>query len=198
MLLLVLHVTSALVGLTQSCSLPGWNSHQLSVDAVSPNSVINITNLPLNKSLYGVEGGHALLLNDTLYIALAEFTAPPHFVPSNIALWRAKFDFSTNPFTWPTEWTRLRTLYRSEGRVLCDSYRASLGSSVALAFNNDTNHFEIFYVGFKSCNDSKFVNRYGRIFRGVSDVPGYSHGGIEGPYTDVSVVLQPAFPVYTA
>lgn len=68
---------------------------------------------------------------------------------------------------------------------------SSLGSSVAIAFNETTNHFELFYVGFKASNDSTFVNREGRIFRAVSNVPGNTPEGIEGPYTDVGVIMQP-------
>ena len=47
----------------------------------------------------------------------------------------------------------------------CADPRASLGSSAALAWNSTTDRYEVFYVGFKSCNDSSFVNRQGRIYR---------------------------------
>lgn len=173
-----------------SCSDPGWKTHQASLVQVSATSAINSTNLPLiNQSLYGIEGGHIIWVEKKwLYIAIAEFTNPPHFVPSKIALWRAEFTASDD---WSKHWQRLRTLYQIGCVEDCKSLCASLGSSVAFAFNEESNRYEIFYVGFKSCNDSHFENQYGRIFRSVSATEGNTQAGIEGQYSDVGVVLQP-------
>jgi hypothetical protein len=66
-----------------------WLQHKLTVVAVAPHSAINATNLPPSSSLYGVEGGQIIEVGGALYVAIAEFIAPPHFVPSNIALWRS-------------------------------------------------------------------------------------------------------------
>ena len=107
---------------------------------------------PIHKSLYGVEGGQAIVLDGFLYVATAEFTAPPHFVPSTIALWKAQMSQETQNDSWPHDWQRVASLFQSEGKVNCSSFRESLGSSVSVVFNETTNRFELFYVGFKSCN----------------------------------------------
>jgi hypothetical protein len=176
----------------QQCQEPGWTP--LEVVEVQSHPVINSTNLPIRSSFFGIEGGHMIRVNDTFYTVITEFTAPPLWVPSNIALWKAQYDSSApaDGSSWPRSWSRLRTLFVSDGTTTgtdCNSTRASLGSSAALAFDEDTSRWNVFYVGFVSCNDSAFVNRQGRIFRAVADQPG--RGGIESTYTDVGVVLRP-------
>ena len=186
------------------CSVPGWK--RLEVVQTLDWSVINTTNLPLQHSFFGVEGGHMISVNNTLYTVITEFTRPPLWVPSNIALWKANLPPARNANTggghqsqrsrvntgadaaqWPHAWRRVRTLFESEGTTGgtdCKSLRASLGSSASLAFDDTHNRWNIFYVGFKSCNDSLFVNRQGRIFRAVSSTAGAGWAGIEGTYTD--------------
>ena len=173
------------------CPHPGWASHQLRIVAAQATSAINASNAP--ESLYGAEGGHIVSVDDTaLYVAIAEFTAPPLFVPGVLSLWRADFNRSAAAGrSWPSGWRRVRNLFNSTARIDCTSKRASLGSSVSLAFNETAGRWELFYVGFISCNDTHFVNRKGRIFRAVSRVPGRGVAGIEGPYDDIGVVLEP-------
>ena len=188
-----------------ACSDPGWASHQLEVLRAAPGSAINSTNLP--DSFFGVEGGHIIAVNvvgggggsggggghanataATLYAVIAEFTAPPLWVPSRIALWKAA---APSPATgvWPRLWTRVSTLFTSGGKTDCADPRASLGSSASLAWNPLSQRYEVFYVGFKSCNDSAFVNRHGEIYRAVAAETGPA--GLEGPFVDEGVVLAP-------
>jgi hypothetical protein len=110
-------------------------------------------------------------------------------VPSNIALWKAD---ASSDGGWPQNWRRVRTLFVSDGTTTgtdCRSVRASLGSSAAIAYDDTTERWNVFYVGFISCNDTAFVNRQGRIFRAESSVAGMA--GIESTYTDTDVVLKP-------
>lgn len=168
------------------CQEPGWRPIEV---VETHEGVINTTNLPLEASFFGIEGGHMIQVNDTLYTVITEFTKPPIWVPSNIALWKADAPKDSG---WPQNWRRARTLFVSDGTTTgtdCNSTRASLGSSAALAYDDKTELWNIFYVGFISCNDSAFVNRQGRIFRAVSETPG--HAGIESSYRDVDVVLKP-------
>lgn len=170
------------------CDLPGWEQHRLRVACTQSTSAINSTNLP--DSFFGIEGGHMIRAGNTLYTVITEFKAPPLWVPSRIALWRATMPAADGK-AWPGNWTRITTLFTSEGTYNgtdCRSLRASLGSSAALLLNRDTSHWELFYVGFKSCNDTHFVNRDARIFRAVSSTTGSS--GVEGPYHDAGVVIN--------
>ena len=138
------------------CSVPGWK--RLEVVQTLDWSVINTTNLPLQHSFFGVEGGHMISVNNTLYTVITEFTRPPLWVPSNIALWKANLPPARNANTggghqsqrsrvntgadaaqWPHAWRRVRTLFESEGTTGgtdCKSLRASLGSSASLAFDD--------------------------------------------------------------
>jgi len=114
-------------------------------------------------------------------------------VPSTIALWKAD---ASSDGGWPQNWRRVRTLFVSDGTTTgtdCRSVRASLGSSAAIAYDDTTERWNLFYVGFISCNDTAFVNRQGRIFRAESSVAGMA--GIESTYTDTGldggIVLKP-------
>jgi hypothetical protein len=170
---------------TALCTEPGWASHQLELLATQPTSVINSTSLP--DSFFGVEGGHIVAAGTQLFTVITEFNAPPLWVPSRIALWRAS---AGEGESWPTRWTRVRTLFTSGGKTDCADPRASLGSSAALAWNATTDRYEVYYVGFVSCNDTSFVNRKGRIYRAVADATGVD-GLTAGSFTDAGVVLQP-------
>ena len=167
-----------------SCTEPGWATHRLEVVATQRTSVINSTSLP--DSFFGVEGGHMVKAGADLFTVITEFNAPPLWVPSRIALWRASLGQGES---WPTRWTRVRALFVSGGKTDCIDRRASLGSSAALAWNATSGRYEVFYVGFVSCNDTSFVNRRGRIYRAVADTPGLA--GLAGGFTDAGVVLQP-------
>lgn len=55
-----------------------------------------------------------------------------------------------------------------EHNIIWQSQRTSLGSSAALAFDEGTDTWSVFYFSFISCNDTAFVNRQGRTFRAVA------------------------------
>ena len=90
-------------------------------------------------AFFGIEGGHMARVHDLSYTAITEFTAPPLWVPSKFALWKATMP--TGSKSWPQNQSRARTLFKSGGETDCHSFRASLGSSAALAFDDATNHW---------------------------------------------------------
>jgi hypothetical protein len=55
------------------CTEPGWR--ELEVMETAPYSVINATNLPLSSSFFGIEGGHMISLNNSLYTVITEFVS---------------------------------------------------------------------------------------------------------------------------
>lgn len=127
-------------------------------------------------------------------MVLTEFTAPPLWVPSKIALWRGSLlppSSSRAAIRCCSSWRRIRTLFTSGGKTDCKSTRASLGSSAALAYDADEGSWNVFYVGFVSCNDTSFVNRRGRIFRAVATVAGPTAAGIESSYVDADIAIEP-------
>ena len=169
-----------------NCPYPEWSSHQLKVYETYPYSLINASTpgLYVNESKYGVEGGQIVFVNNAFYLFITEFTGDPLFVPSNLALWTITYDDFINN---NVKWTRLRTLFQSGGTCDCNSTRASLGSSISIAFNDTSSKWMLYYVGFVSCcNDSYFENRYGRIFLAESET-----ADITSEYKDVDVILSP-------
>ena len=169
-----------------NCPYSGFTSHELKSYETYSYSLINASTpgLFVNQSKYGVEGGQIVFVDNSFYLFITEFTGDPLFVPSNIALWTISYsDFISNN----KQWTRIRTLFKSGGTCDCNSTRASLGSSISIAFNQTTNKWMLYYVGFVSCNnDTHFENRYGRIFLAESQTQ-----DITSEYTDVGVILSP-------
>eukprot|EP01084_Bolivina_argentea_P187979 323685_1 len=171
-----------------NCPYAQWTDHQLEVYETYSYSLINgsTPGLFLNQSKYGVEGGQIIFINDTFYLLITEFTGDPLWVPSNLAIWSTKIS------TFPFGWKRTAQLYQSNGVVDCNQsdYRASLGSSITAAFDEQSNKWVLYYVGFQSCNDSEyFYNRNGRIFMAESIVFGIN--GILGPYKDINIIMKP-------
>ena len=98
----------------------------------------------INESKYGVEGGQVLLVNDTFYLIITEFIGDPLWVPSNLAVWSTIID------SFPFGWKRVAQLYQSGGVCDCNQsdYRASLGSSITAAYNETSQFWILYYVGF--------------------------------------------------
>ena len=147
--------------------------------------------LLINESFYGVEGGQVLLVDDIFYLFITEFTAPPRFVPANLALWKTTLD------DFPYKWQRVETIFKSTGICSCNvsHHRDSLGSSIVATYDNSSNAWLIYYVGFESCNNQSnsysFVNRRGQIFLSQSiNNNNNNYSNISGPYQDISVVLE--------
>ena len=183
---IVLHIFSVLA---QNCPFQGYESHQLEVSESYSFSLINSSTpgLYLNESKYGVEGGQVLLVDNTFYLVITEFTGDPLWVPSNLAVWSTTMD------TFPFGWKRIAQLYQSGGICDCNEsdYRASLGSSITAAYNQTSQFWILYYVGFQSCQNGSgyFYNQNGRIFMAQSTIKGPN--GIVGPYKDIKVIMKP-------
>ena len=175
-----------MVGGAYSCPYKNFSSHKLQVYETYSYSLINSTTpgVFINQSKYGVEGGQIVLINNTFYLFITEFTGDPLFVPSNLSLWSiTKQDFLNNK----VKWKHRANLFTSGGTCDCNSTRASLGSSISVAYNDTSHKWLMFYVGFQSCdNDTFFVNRNGRIYLAES----INENNIIGPYKDVNVILS--------
>ena len=139
-------------------------------------------------SFFGIEGGHTARVHDLLYTAITEFMAPPLWVPSKISLWKATMR-SKSGLRIGVE---CAPCSRAAAKLTATLFGPRLAAAPRLLLTTPPiTGWQVSYVGFKSCNDSSFVNRQGRIFRAVSDVTGPGKHAIEGPYTDASVALEP-------
>src|ERR1035441_5153521 len=88
-------------------------------------------------------------------------------------------------------WTRASTLFVSSGDQTGKNPRASLWGPLPV-WNEKTGRWELFYVGYRSQNQTEpqwLLGYEGRIWRAVSKKKGLS--GIGGPYEDVGVILEP-------
>jgi hypothetical protein len=131
---------------------------------------------------YGFEGGTVVQLNGLYYLFTSEMFSDRFSVKMRLALW-------TSPDG--TSWTRVSTLYESSGTSDGSDPRAALWSPMPI-FDDAANRWDLFYVAYRSLPDTpqEFLGNYdGEIWRAVSTQPGLA--GIEGPYQDVGVVLQP-------
>ncbi len=133
-------------------------------------------------NLNGFESGTVIQQNGTYYLFTSEMVGNPMGVPMRLALW-------TSPDG--TTWTRATTLEQSSGTSDGTDPRASLWSPIPV-FDASANVWDLFYVAYRSLPNTanEYLGNYdGEIVRAVSTEPGVS--GIEGPYQDVGVVLQP-------
>jgi hypothetical protein len=133
-------------------------------------------------NLHGFEGGTVVELNGLYYLFTSEMVGDPLGVKMQLALW-------TSPDG--TSWTRISTLYQSSGTSDGTDPRAALWSPMPI-FDGAADRWDLFYVAYRSlpsANGEYLANYDGEIWRAVSTQPG--PGGIEGPYQDVGVVLQP-------
>jgi hypothetical protein len=131
---------------------------------------------------YGFEGGSVVALNGLYYLFTSEMVGDPFGVMMRLAIW-------TSPDG--TSWTRVSTLYQSSGTSDGTDPRAALWSPMPI-FDQSANRWDLFYVAYHSLPSTSqeyLANNDGEIVRAVSTRPGLN--GIEGPYQDVGVVLQP-------
>jgi hypothetical protein len=130
----------------------------------------------------GFEGGTVIQQDGTYYLFTSEMIGNPMGDPMRLAIW-------TSPDG--TTWTRATTLEQASGTSDGTDPRASLWSPIPV-FDAAANVWNLFYVAYRSLPNTatEYLGNYdGEIVRAVSTQPG--PGGIEGPYQDVGVVLQP-------
>ncbi len=131
---------------------------------------------------HGFEGGSVVKLNGTYHLFTSEMVGDPLWVKMKLAHWTSRDKQA---------WKRVSTLYESSGNFDGTDPRAALWAPMPV-FNDQDNHWELFYVAYRSQPDTaeKWLNNYeGRIWRAVSTRPGAD--GIGGPYKDVGVILEP-------
>jgi hypothetical protein len=131
---------------------------------------------------HGFEGGSVVKLNGTYHLFTSEMVGDPLWVKMKLAHWTSRDERA---------WKRVSTLYESSGNFDGTDPRAALWAPMPV-FNYKDDHWELFYVAYRSQPDTAekwLINFEGRIWRAVSTRPGVD--GIGGPYKDVGVVLEP-------
>lgn len=182
-------VTNRAGDLSSSASLtftlaanPPESEPVLSIVAQPDAPVLTEGDLGTEGNEYGFEGGTAIEINGVYYLFTSEMIGAPLGVDIRLAIW-------TSPDG--TSWTRVSTLEQSSGTSDGTDSRAALWSPIPI-FDPSANCWDLFYVAYRSLPNTSqeyLANNDGEIIRAVSTQPGYQ--GIEGPYQDVGLVLQP-------
>jgi hypothetical protein len=130
----------------------------------------------------GLEGGTAIKQDGVYHLFTAETMREPLFAHMRLGHWS-----STNG----TRWTRMATLFESDGDYTGKSTRASLWSPMPV-YNEEEKRWNLFYVAYRAKPNDKsgwYLGYDGRIWRAASQTP--DQAGLGGPYADVEIVLQP-------
>lgn len=182
-------VTNRSGGLSASASLsltldapPFYDGPTLSIVSQPSQPVLTLGDPGTAGNANGFEGGTVVQLGGTYYLFTSEMIGNPMGVPMRLAIW-------TSPDG--TNWTRATTLEQSSGTMNGTDPRAALWSPIPV-FDAAANVWDLFYVAYRSLPNTTtqyLANYDGEIVRAVSTVPGLN--GIEGPYQDVGIVLQP-------
>ena len=143
--------------------------------------VLTIRNDGAAGNKYGFEGGRVVKVGKTYHLFTSEMTGDPHWVKMRLAHWTS---------TDRAHWKRLATLYESSGDFTGKDQRAALWSPMPV-FDPTNDRWNLFYVAYQAAPDTMqrwLTNHEGRIWRAVSDTPGWD--GIDGPYRDTGIILQ--------
>jgi hypothetical protein len=131
---------------------------------------------------YGFEGGRVLKMNENYYLFTTEMVGNPLWTYTRLALWRSCDKDS---------WERLSTLFESSGNFTGEDPRAALWSPMP-TYDHQSARWMLSYVAYNSKPNSEkgwFRNFNGKIWLAISTKTGFE--GIEGPYRDSLVILQP-------
>lgn len=129
---------------------------------------------------YGFEGGCVVKEAGTYHLFTAEMAGDPFWVKMRLAHWRSPD---------AVNWRRVDTLYETNGSSTPGDTRFSLWAPMAV-FNEAEQRWNLFYVAYRpGVGEREGMHMDGRIWRAVSVTPGRQ--GIDGPYRDVGVVLEP-------
>jgi hypothetical protein len=175
---------SATAGLTYTLEAPvdAADSVVLRIADQPSQPVLTLGDPGTEGNQHGFEGGTVVELNGFYYLFTSEMIGDPLGVKMRLALWKSPDGLA---------WTRVSTLYESSGTTDGTDPRAALWSPLPI-FDEAANRWNLFYVAYRSLPSTPQayrVNYDGEIWRAVSTQPGLN--GIEGPYQDVGVVLQP-------
>ena len=165
----------------------GQGSSTLSADAllletVEPKGeiVIGSNHSDLGGNEHGFEGGCTFRHEGGYHLFTAEMYGDPFWVAMRLGHWRSA-DLRS--------WERVGTIFESKGKGFEDDPKYSIWAPMPI-YNEDEGRWNLFYVCYRGAVTPKeSTHMYGRIYRAASRVPG--RGGLDGPYEDVDVVMQP-------
>jgi len=132
-----------------------------------------------NNNKYGFEGGRVIQTDGQIHLFTSEMVDDPKWVKMRLGHWASEDGLN---------WHRVGTVRESSGDYTGSDPRAAMWSPMPI-YNDDEQRWNLFYVAY-SCEPNtitQFRNNYdGHIWRAVSET-----GTINGPYVDMSVVMQP-------
>jgi len=129
----------------------------------------------------GFEGGTIVKINDTYHLFPTERIGKYCSDKTRVGHWESIDGI---------HWKRVSTILESSGDTLGNDRRAVFYAAMPV-FDEKENVWNFFYVSYRyRKNPSRgYHHQDGQIWRAVSTIIG--EGGIEGPYKDIAVILQP-------
>jgi hypothetical protein len=147
-----------------------------------PSPVLTVKSPGAEGNKYGFEGGNVVKLQGTYHLVTTEMRGEPASVKTKLAHWRSNDRL---------HWKRVSTLYESSGEFAGQDPRAALWGPM-FVYDEQAQRWDLVYVAYRAAPDTKTewrANYEGTIWRAASRVRGPA--GIDGPYTDVGVILRP-------
>jgi hypothetical protein len=147
-----------------------------------PSPVLTVKLPGAEGNKHGFEGGNVVKLQGTYHLVTTEMTGEPVWVKTKLAHW------SSND---RLHWKRVSTLYESSGDFSGQDPRAALWGPM-FVYDEQAQKWNLVYVAYRAAPDTETEwrgNYAGAIWRAVSSAKGPA--GIDGPYTDVGVLLRP-------
>ena len=152
------------------------------LETIEPNGeiVIDSAHPGLEGNRHGFEGGCAFKHEGCYHLFTAEMYGDPFWVAMRLGHWKS-VDLKN--------WERVGTVFESRGKGFEDDPKYSIWAPMPI-YNEDEERWNLFYVCYRGARTpEEATHMNGRIYRAASKVPG--HGGLDGPYEDVNVVMQP-------
>lgn len=148
----------------------------------TPAPVITVRHPDAAGNKFGFEGGSAVKVAGTYHLFTSEMVDNPMWVKMSLTRW-----VSEDRVTWK----RADTIRTSSGDFTGTDPRAALWSPMVV-WDPGEDRWNLFYVAYHaapSTPEEMRLNMHGRIVRSVSETRG--RDGIEGPFTDVGIILNP-------
>jgi hypothetical protein len=147
-----------------------------------PTPVITVNSPGTEGNKYGFEGGNVVKIKGIYHLVTTEMSGDPMSVKTRLAHWSSADRI---------HWKRISTLYESSGEFAGKDPRAALWGPMFI-YDEQLQEWDLVYVAYRAAPDTETefrANYEGTIWRAVSKVKGLA--GIDGPYTDVGVLLRP-------
>lgn len=130
---------------------------------------------------YGFEGGRTVKINGVYHMITSEMLGDPRWVKMRTGHWSSKDGII---------WKRISTIKESDANFTGNSQRAAIWGPMNV-FNEEDNHWHLFYVCYKSLPDTTNMFRLnfdGVIQHAVSEKEGLE--GVDGPYIDKNILMR--------